>query len=245
MFLTRFPVNMTRRKSRAMLASPYELHAAIAGSFSESVANNSEGRVLWRLDRSKNGAVNLLIASPEKPSLVGLDEQIGWPDIEHQWKTRNYDPLLNQLEVGQRYAFRLVANPVVSRSGIANEAGRSKRIAHLTVLQQAAWLAGEQAYTLLGKEVPAAFAAQEESRAMRNGFRIVADSGIGALQLVVSDSTKVTFAKSNGRRITLAMARYDGLLEVADEQKMRRALCFGIGHAKSFGCGLITLAPAG
>lgn len=33
MFFTQFPINMTRRESRAMLASPYRMHAAIAGSF--------------------------------------------------------------------------------------------------------------------------------------------------------------------------------------------------------------------
>jgi len=236
---------MTRRESRAMLASPYKLHAAIAGSVPELAPDNSEGRVLWRVDRNENGAVNLIIASPDKPSLVGLDEQIGWPDIEHQWKTRDYSPFLNQIEAGQRYAFLLVANPVVSRSGIADKAGRSKRIAHLTALQQTAWLAGVQAYTALGKEAPAVFANQEESRAMRNGFRISTDPEFGALQLVVSDFAKETFAKSDGKRITLAMAKYKGLLEVVDAKKMRKALCFGIGHAKSFGCGLITLASAG
>ena len=138
-YFTRFPINVTRRLARSMLASPYSLHAAIEGSFSNSVGEpTDDGRILWRIDRQPNGSTLLYIVSPEKPSLVGLDEQIGFPDLEEpQWVTRLYDPFIEGLTQGQRYSFRLVANPVINRRSIVNERGRSKRIPHLTALQQA------------------------------------------------------------------------------------------------------------
>lgn len=242
-YLTQFPINMTRRESKSMLASPYRMHAAIAGSF-PTVASSPEGRVLWRVDSSQGGPSYLYIASPERPSLVGLNEQIGWPDLKDQWRTADYERFLDSIEVGRRYQFRLVANPVVSRRSAVGSNGHSKRIPHLTALQQAAWLVGEEAFVAHGVEVPQAFPRQEESRAERNGFSVLRDDRTGVLRMVVSDMRTVKFRKgSSGKIITLSTARYDGLLEVTDRDLLRHALTHGIGHAKGFGCGLITLVP--
>lgn len=251
MYFTQFPINMTRRESRKLLGSPYLMHAAIAGSFPPAPAVKGEGpgRVLWRIDRLSDGGSRLYIVSPEKPSLVGLDEQIGWPDCQPQWGTRDYDAFLSRIENGQTFSFRLVANPVVSRStrggqtAIANKQGLSKRVGHLTALQQAAWLVGRQAYEGSGVKVPKLFADERTSRAGRNGFEVLADAE-GIPRLVVSNSQKVSFSKGiKGRTITLLRAQYDGVLHVIDADALRRALVCGIGHGKAFGCGLLTLVP--
>lgn len=251
MYFTQFPINMTRRESRKLLASPYLMHAAVAGSFpSNSVPDATEnGRVLWRVDRMNGGGTRLYMVSPSKPSLVGLDEQMGWPDCEPQWGTRDYDAFLSRIEVGQTYSFRLVANPVVSRStrggaaDIANQRGGSKRIGHLTILQQEAWLIGKQAYESVDSEVPRLFASEESSRAQRNGFEVLVDES-GASRVVVSNSGKAVFSKGAQRkRMTLVRAQYDGALRVTDANALRHALTCGIGHGKAFGCGLLTFAP--
>lgn len=250
MYLTRFPVNKTRRDARRLLASPYQMHAAIAGSFPPfDHLNCDKGRIIWRIDDVVDGSSWLYIVSPDKPSLVGLDEQIGWPDMPQQWETRDYDVFLSRIEVGQEYAFRLFANPVLSRSTRSqrdaprNAKGKSKRIGHLTVLQQAAWLIGKAAYLGSGRETPELFANQGQSRAQRNGFEVLVGSD-GSAQLVVSHSGKQKLA--SGRKsapITLNMAQFDGFLRVSDPDLLRLALVNGIGHAKGFGCGLLTLAP--
>lgn len=253
MYFTQFPINMTRRESRKLLASPYLMHAAIAGSFPPKSAADQEtsGRVLWRVDRMRDGGSRLYIVSPDKPSLVGLDEQIGWPDCEPQWGTRDYDAFLSRIENGQTYSFRLVANPVVNRStrggntDIANQQGLSKRIGHLTVLQQEAWLVGKQAYEDSDVEVPKLFADEENPRSRRNGFEVLADEN-GIPNLVVNNSQKLTFSKgARGKTITLVRAQYDGVLKVIDPDALRHALVNGIGHGKAFGCGLLTLVPFG
>lgn len=253
MYFTQFPVNMTRRESRKLLASPYLMHAAVAGSFPPETAADADipGRVLWRVDKMQNGVTRLYIVSPSKPSLVGLDEQIGWPDCEPQWGTRDYDAFLAHIENGQIYSFRLVANPVVNRStrgantDIANQQGLSKRIGHLTILQQEAWLVGKQAYEGSGVEVPKLFADEDSSRSQRNGFEVLANEE-EIPDLVVSNSQKLTFSKgANGGTITLVRAQYDGVLRVIDSDALRHALVNGIGHGKAFGCGLLTLVPFG
>ncbi|CAM2854829.1 type I-E CRISPR-associated protein Cas6/Cse3/CasE [Slackia exigua] len=249
-YLTRFPINKTRRDARRLLASPYQMHAAIAGSFPViHCLDSGKKRVLWRVDASEDGSARLYIVSPDKPSLVGLDEQIGWPDLPQQWETRSYDTFLSRIEIGQEYAFRLFANPVLSRSTRGgrtvprNEKGKPKRIGHLTVLQQAAWLIGKDAYLGSGLEVPELFAHQEWNRAQRNGFEVLTNLD-GTARLIVSHSGKQKLR--SGREscpITLSTAQFDGFLRVSDPDLLRSALVNGIGHAKGFGCGLLTLAP--
>ena len=243
MYLTKFPLNLTRRETRGMLADPYKLHAAIAASFPGNQAASEDGRVLWRIDRNGDGSQNLFIVSPTTPSLVGLNEQIGWPDLPQQWQTRDYEPFLASIDEGQLYGFRLVANPVVNRAGIRNKNDASKRIPHLTELQQKAWLVGRAAYDEIGIEPPEFLADKDESRAASNGFEVVVGDASNSLQVVVSDTRKLVLRQGKqGNRITLATARYDGVLRVTDVDLLRHALTHGIGHAKGFGCGLLTLA---
>jgi len=42
--------------------------------------------------------------------------------------------------------------------------------------------------------------------------------------------------------VTLVTVTYDGLLEVTDPDALRRTLTRGLGRAKAYGCGLLTLA---
>ena len=192
-----------------------------------------------------DGGLVLYIASPTKPSLVGLDEQIGWPDLCRQWETRDYEPFVQSICDGRLYHFRLVANPVVNRIGIVNDCGATKRIPHLTTLHQAAWLVGAVAYEEVGVPIPDYMARQGMSRAERNGFSVCRDDS-GSLQLVVSNVRKRTFSQGDrGRTITLLMAQYDGVLEVTNAEKLQHALRYGLGKAKGFGCGLLTLVPMG
>ena len=242
MYLTKFPLNLTRRSTVALLASPYRLHAAIAGSFPH-IAPEANGRILWRVDREIEGPANLYIVSPTVPSLVGLDEQCGWPDLDHQWVTRDYDTFLATVSERQTYQFRLVANAVVSRSAVSGKDGRSKRLPHLTALQRTAWLVGLVAYEEAGQEAPEYLKGQECSRAERSGFKVLRDSNSGMLKLKVSDMHEYDIRQGKrGNRIKLSTTRYDGMLEVVDASRLRHMLTHGIGHAKGFGCGLMTLA---
>ena len=43
-------------------------------------------------------------------------------------------------------------------------------------------------------------------------------------------------------QVTLTRASYEGVLEITDANTLRAALVNGMGHAKAYGCGLMTLA---
>jgi CRISPR system Cascade subunit CasE len=54
---------------------------------------------------------------------------------------------------------------------------------------------------------------------------------------------RLTFAHG-ARRVTLVTVTYEGRLRVVDPAPLRRTLVRGVGHARAYGCGLMTLAPA-
>ncbi|HRN28091.1 MAG TPA: type I-E CRISPR-associated protein Cas6/Cse3/CasE [Terrimesophilobacter sp.] len=215
MYFTRMLLNSARRGTRFLQASPHALHAAVLAGFPPGVRTVSdEGRVLWRLDR-RGHELALYVVSPESPDLTHLIEQAGWP-LSSTWQTREYSPFLNQLARGQQYVFRLTANPV--RQPRDPELS-GKRVGHVTVAQQEQWL--------LDRAGACGLAVREATDTSR--------------ELAVSEREVKKFARGKSV-VTLSTARFDGALEVTDEALLRASLTKGIGPAKGYGCGLMTLA---
>lgn len=217
MFLTRFELNTARRGTRNLLTSPHRLHAAVLAAFPAGQREPTEqGRILWRLDQRSQQSL-LYIVSPHRPDLTHLVEAAGWPATQ-SWQTHSYAPLLDRLTTGTQWAFRLAANPVHSRPP---EAGaRSKRYGHVTVAQQTNWLL---------------------DRAGRNGFTVPETTG--KEPDVAVHAHRTWRFQREGRTVTLATAVFEGRLETTDPDALRHALTHGIGPAKGYGCGLLTLAP--
>ncbi|GHJ47248.1 type I-E CRISPR-associated protein Cas6/Cse3/CasE [Catellatospora sp. TT07R-123] len=221
MYLTRFRVNTARRGARKLLSSPQAMHAAVRAAFARPEDYEHDGtRSLWRLDTPAPATVHLYLVSPGRPDLTHLVEQAGWPTTE-TWDTREYGPLLDKLQPGQRWAFRLTANP--SHSGRKNtDAKETQRFGYLREHEQADWLV---------------------NRADRHGFTVAAQQD-GQPNLRLHKRQTQTFTRGMGT-VTLVTATYDGILTVTDPTVFRQALTGGIGHAKAYGCGLLTIAPAG
>jgi CRISPR system Cascade subunit CasE len=220
MFLTKMPLNPARRGTRKLLSSPQALHAAVVAGFPDP-RPTADGRILWRLDQYDDGRKLLLyVASPDKPDFTHVIEQAGW-QTTHTWDTRSYDDLLDSLGEGQRWQFRLTANPV--HSARREEWTDTKPLAHVTVKQQEQWLV---------------------DRTSKLGFQLVpshATSPENDPDLAVVGRTVHRF-KRQGSTVTIAAATFQGHLEITDAATFRHALTYGIGRAKAYGCGLLTLA---
>ena len=231
MFLTRFQVNPRRRDSSKLLASPQVMHAAVLSSFPDAMAAPGDpGRVLWRLDRL-GGKLLLIIASPKKPDLTHLVEQAGWPSLEPAWETRDYAPLLERIVAGQRWAFRLTANPIHSLPPVNGKRGRV--LGHRTVEHQLGWLVGrseQHGFSLVEHDAQQLNAATEEL------------VSVTVPTARVTNSQVLRFARG-ASTVTLRSATFDGLLEVIDAEVFKHALTSGIGSGKAYGCGLLTIAP--
>ena len=224
MYLSRIEVRGENPDARRLLSSPYRVHAAVEGAFApDAVRRDDLGRILWRLDDAPGGRVWLYIASPSRPSLDGIVDQLGGGAVA-SGESKDYGPVLNRIERGQVWQFRVKANPArkvfLDKGRRAHEDVVGTIQGHVTEAHQRAWLL---------------------DRAEGHGFRVCTDDA-GVEQVVVSARMREEFRRGDAT-VTVSTARYDGLLEVIDAETFRRTLGFGMGRAKSFGCGLMTIAP--
>lgn len=107
------------------LVSPSIFHGAVEDSF-EGV----RARRLWRID-DLMGKKYILILSATRPDLRDFTRQFGY---EGEYESKDYAPLLDRISDGQKWQFRLTANPVISKS-------HGKVMAHVTPEYQKKWLA--------------------------------------------------------------------------------------------------------
>lgn len=170
------------------------------------------GRILWRVDNRNDPSPTLYVVSGVTPDLTHVMEQAGWPG-HPTVQTADYAPFLSKLAAGQEWAFALTANPT---HRVGEKGGRV--LGHVTVAQQLAWLL---------------------DRADRIGVELTDADGQPTATVIGRDVWRF---RRGGNTVTLAVAAYSGRLRVADADLLRAALAGGVGRAKAYGCGLLTLA---
>jgi CRISPR system Cascade subunit CasE len=135
-------------------------------------------------------------------------------------------------QAGQRYPFYLRANVTVSRKGRAEPSTRS--------------LNGDEFRAVRGKRV--ALVGEEaqlswlDRHAEAAGFAVVRRNG--ARELLTKNRRGYGWARG-GRRARHDGVDFEGLLEVLDAERLAAAMAAGLGPAKAFGFGLLSLAPLG
>lgn len=227
-FISRIQLNPRRRDAWRLLGNPQRMHAAVLSSFPNPPVGDRGGepRVLWRLDQDDDRCF-LYVVSPDPPDFAHLAEQAGWPTTE-RGTSKPYESFLAGLRPGQLWAFRLAANP--TRYVPAKEGGKAKRLAHVTVRQQEAW-----------------FLEKADAAGIRvTTAAVPSDDGeVPVPELAVTRRNTHRFDRNGAPgSVTIGTAQFDGRLEVVDAAALRRALVTGLGPAKAYGCGLMTLARA-
>jgi CRISPR system Cascade subunit CasE len=238
-FLSRIYLNPRRAKTRSLLAEPQMLHAAVLAGIPRQPVTE---RVLWRMDADTPLRPGLLVLTRSRPSWEHLVEQAGWPSADDptdpQVTVRDYQPLLDRLQAGDEYAFRLTANPVRTSKHPESLTGaqrhrsddgrlvRSARLGHRTVAAQTSWLS---------------------ERAGRCGFELPRSSaeqpGEPAYDMAVTTRSRVSFRRRGAsEKVVIQVVTYEGRLRITDVDLVRTAMLSGIGPAKAYGCGLLTLA---
>lgn len=129
MYLSRIPLDLSKRKTMYALSSPSIFHGAIESSF-----EGGRKRNLWRLDELGDRKY-LLLLSEEKPDLSRLEEQFS-AEEEHG-VTKDYAVLLDRVKTDTIWRFRLCANPTHS---VMQEGTRGKKLAYTVEKEQLAWL---------------------------------------------------------------------------------------------------------
>lgn len=179
----------------------------------EDALDRQDSRTLWRIDKLQGNSY-LLILSQEKPDLLHIATQFG--DKDEPGLCKPYDKYVSSLEQGQRCLFRLTANPVRSKSRASGARGRL--YAHVTVEQQRDWLL---------------------KRAEAAGFKLAPE----AFEVVDRQWKRFyrSASKERGKQVSLSTASYEGELRITDVEAFRRVLCEGLGRARAYGCGLLTV----
>ncbi len=177
------------------------------------VARGADAGFLFRIDPLPGGRVVILAQSAVKPDWNYAFRNAGYL-LAASPEVKSFDPCFAE---GQRLRFRLVANPtrkIDTKSGPDGCRRNGKRVP-VPADQLHAWLA---------------------RRAESAGFLVDACSTTVQQGYVYVNETR----DSNGHR--LRSVRYDGILRVTGPGLFLAALASGIGSAKGFGFGLLSVA---
>ena len=232
MFLHRIHLDPRCREARRDLSDPYQLHSTLCRAFCEPDRKCPEGEFLWRLERETdpNGKPRILVQSRAMPNWTDIGVQ-GW--LAHSDAAINLRERLklDSLKAGQRFRFRLRANPCVTRKG--------KRLGLLRGLEQETWL--ERKGKLHGFSIP------------KLASFDFSDSPQERIDVRISQEQMLRGKRRDGVEIRIFSALYDGTLTVTDPDSFRTTLLgglkkdagktMGIGNGRSMGLGLLSVVP--
>jgi CRISPR system Cascade subunit CasE len=227
MFLSKLVLNARDRQARYDLARPYEMHRTLMNGYPYARVEH-RCDLLFRVETSRFGPPSVLVQTRDAPDWSGLPA--GYLLGTAEWK-----PFDLAVAAGQRLRFRLRANPTKKVGSSSKEerlAGHKKngrRVARLGEGEQVAWLLrkGEGG----GFRVPAGWLEPAGGR-KRPSY-----------QLDVVEEGCVPCGKEGHTGGQFHAVRFEGVLEVTDPVRLRVTVEEGIGSAKSFGFGLLSLAP--
>lgn len=224
MLLHRIHLDPRCREARRDLSDPYQLHATLCRAFSTPDKKCPENTFLWRLEPETNpaGCPRILVQSRARPdwNAIGIDGWLAEADAPVDLIERLK---LNDVSVGQRFRFRLRANPCVTRNG--------KRLGLLRREEQGIWI---------------------ERKGQRHGFSLPRLASFDLLEasqdradVRISQEQMLRGNQHTGNGIRIFSALYDGILTVTEPNYFRDVLQTGIGHGKVMGLGLMSVAPIG
>lgn len=222
MFLHRIHLDPRCREARRDLADPYQLHSTICRAFSRPDRRCPDAEFMWRLEPENDptGQPRILVQSRTMPewSGIGVQRWLAKADAAINLVDRLK---LDTLKTGQRFRFRLRANPCVTRNG--------KRQGLLKEMDQVLWLV---------------------RKGQQHGFSLpklatfdLSETSPGQVDVRVSQPQLLRGKQHSGNGISVFSVLYDGMLMVIEPDKFREALQKGIGHGKTMGLGLLSVAP--
>lgn len=226
MFLSKLVLNSKNPCVRRDIGSPYDMHKTILRVGFSDTSKDDLGRVLFRVDKDPAGKLPpiVLVQSELEPAWETLPEN--YTATTPEWKT--YDP---QFQIGQKLRFRLRANPtkrVAAKNERLGSTDEGKRIGLLTEPDQLKWFLG---------------------KAEQGGFRVLRhnephdDPKNPVFNIQTVPEGRVWNGKFGYGGWFLSV-RFEGVLLVTDPTAFRTLIGAGIGSAKGYGFGLLSVASA-
>jgi len=214
LYLSRLKLNARNQEARRDMTQPYELHRTIENAFHDPL--HPDDRVLFRLDYSpRKKEWWVLVQSRYEPNW-SFFEQPEWQGyLLTEPETSTFKP---EFMTGGVYKFRLLANPTVKKTiKKEREDPRKTRLGLTEEADQLDWLIRK--LEAAGTEVVDCLIVPHGLQRSHKGYQ-----------------------KQEGQQTHLAVL-FEGVLLAKDPALLKAALQTGIGSAKGFGFGLLSLAP--
>lgn len=223
LYLSQLKLDPRSRQVQAELRDPYQMHRTLSKAFGSTREEWEAARVLFRSDEV-GGEHRLLVQSRTRPDWSRLTVSDGYLAAEPETKELNLS-----FRQGQLLRFRLRANPTkkVTAPSRAREEPHKMRVGLFGDEKQLAWLVRK------GEE---------------NGFALM-ELGVDKDGRPIYDCRISGRGNADSRRPGFASSirhygvDFEGTLRVTDREEFLNAVGSGIGSAKGFGFGLLSLAP--
>ncbi|CAN90717.1 MULTISPECIES: type I-E CRISPR-associated protein Cas6/Cse3/CasE [Sorangium] len=243
MYLSRALLNPISRAVRADIADIEGLHRTIMRAFPDGAGPHPRRAhgVLFRVDEAVlRGRFVLLVQSATRPDFTRLPEDY-FLDIQEDLGLTEPSPIENpairevgseraRIRAGDFFRFSLRASPtrrIDTKSGDDGKRRNGRRVELRDDASRLDWL---------------------RRKAMAGGFELCgAEDGAGVGGVSAVEEPKLTGrgsgASEQRQQLTLAPVLFEGRLRVTDADRFREALAAGVGPAKAYGFGLLSIAP--
>jgi CRISPR system Cascade subunit CasE len=225
-YLSRLLLNPRHHAVQRDVADLQAMHRTLMAAFpqvQDAVPARAGLGVLYRLETDPNASPSILVQSGPAPQWKILPSGYLSRCIgagQENPACKKLDPILAALKPGMSLRFRLRANPTKKVATKTGEDGRKRNGTRADLRDeeaQRAWL---------------------HRKGQQHGFAI--------LGVRLADEPLQTGGhrgQGEARRLTVSPVLYDGILRVTDLTLFQAALESGIGPAKAYGCGLLSIAP--
>lgn len=232
-YLSRLQLNPRSRQVQRDVADCEALHRTILSAFPQTdVPARSAFGILYRLE-SSGGTATLLVQSSRYPDWLQLPTRY----ILAPAACKPVDDAYAGIHQGDTLRFRLRANPTKRVSVIEPTKRTGPRVELQRETDQVQWLArkGEAGgFELTTVHMEPGLGDGTETRPSRMpDVRAVTEDKVHGRRLGGKETARLTFGS----------VLFDGELRVTDVGRFRETLSTGIGSAKAYGFGLLSVAP--
>ncbi len=223
MYLSRLRLSRRSRANLNDLADCHQFHRTLMSAFPDIQGGNGSPRarfgLLYRVEEDASG-VRLLVQSDTKPdwSTLGADRVLDPPEC------KDVELLYGVLTAGQTLHFRLRANPTRKINTKSKPDGSRSNGQRVELRSEEEWLAWL------------------ERKASQHGFRLQSVSAAADVPNIRTMKLGKFGGERNDRKLTFFAVQFEGRLVIADAALFKAALRNGIGPAKAYGFGLLSIA---
>lgn len=225
-------LSLPRTSPRWRRMTPYELHQQLWTAFPGLDRGTTTGRFLYRQEEDEREH-SILVQSVTEPDWSGMVDEAAGSTV----RVRSFDP--TGIAEGTPLRFLLRANPTVDRK---YPDGKTRRIAVGSDRQQIAEKLGKSLDDVKSRDQM--LVDWLARKGAGGGFDIARDENDRTL-CDVGPNRDIIVRKNreSETRITITSIDMTGILTVTDAERFSETVRRGIGRARSFGCGLLSIAP--